>query len=229
MDLALLGSALRSEETDRSRAAATAAAVVGVAALDLLASAGMTRRTSGETPLERSGLNVVRAITIRRPAKELYAFWSDLGNLPRIMRTVEEIQVLDDRRSHWRVQGLAGKSVEWDSEITEDVPGERIAWRTLPGAEVQHTGVVRFAAAPGDRGTEVRLEMQYLPPGGMLGEKLAAMFGKDPSAQALEDLRNFKQVMETGDVVVSDGSRMGLQFPQHPAQPAALPPTGEAR
>jgi uncharacterized membrane protein len=71
--------------------------------------------------------------------------------------------------------------------------------------------------------------MQYLPPGGMLGEKLAAMFGKDPSAQALEDLRNFKQVMETGDVVVSDGSRMGLQFPQHPAQPAALPPTGEAR
>jgi uncharacterized membrane protein len=107
-------------------------------------------------------------------------------------------------RSHW-VAKAPGGSVEWDAEITEDQPGELLSWQSIEGADVANGGSVRFADAPGDRGTEIHVALHYDPPGGTAGAMVAKLFGEEPSQQLLDDLRRFKQVMETGEVVRSEG------------------------
>jgi uncharacterized membrane protein len=133
--------------------------------------------------------------------------------------------VIDDRRSHWKARGPAGKTVEWDAEIIDDRPNERIAWRSLEGADVENSGVVRFVKAPGGRGTEVHVEIRYSPPGGVLGAWLAKLFGEEPGQQVEDDLRALKQIMETGEVVRSEGTLGGRRALQRPAQP----PAGDTR
>jgi len=99
-------------------------------------------------------------------------------------------------------------SVRWDAEILQDREGEWIAWRSLPGSQVENSGSVRFTPAPGARGTEVRVQMEYLPPAGQMGRVLAMLFGEEPEQQIREDLRRFKQLMETGEIPLSDGPSM---------------------
>jgi uncharacterized membrane protein len=89
--------------------------------------------------------------------------------------------------------------VEWDAEIVEEVVNERIAWRAVDNADVEHTGSVTFSPAPGERGAEVRVMLHYAPPAGRLGTALARVFGEEPSQQVARDLRTFKQVMEAGE------------------------------
>jgi uncharacterized membrane protein len=140
--------------------------------------------------------------------EEVYAFWRDLRNLSRFMMHVELVTTSGDR-SHWIVKGPAGTTVEWDAEITEERPNELLAWRSLPGSQIENSGSVRFKKAPADRGTEVHVSLQYEPPAGKAGAALAKLFGEEPTQQLTDDLRRFKQVMETGEVVLSDGSLGG--------------------
>jgi uncharacterized membrane protein len=169
---------------------------------------------------------VKAAITVRRARDDVYRFWRDFQNLPRFMAHLESVQPSGDGRSHWKATAPAGRTVEWDAELVDDRTDELIAWRSLPGAQVQHRGKVRFAEAPGERGTEIRLEIEYEPPGGPLGSKLALLTGEEPGVQVKDDLRRFKQVMETGVVVRSEGTPEGplarRLTKQRPAQP--LPP-----
>jgi uncharacterized membrane protein len=151
----------------------------------------------------------------------VYRFWRDFRNLPQIMTHLESVAVLDERRSHWTAQGPAGRLVEWDAETVEDRPNERISWRSLPGSDVANSGTVRFRAAPGDRGTEVHLEMNYAPPGGELGSLVARLFGQEPSQQVQADLRKLKQVLETGEVTRSAATVVGTHVFQRSAQPPA--------
>ncbi len=126
--------------------------------------------------------------------------------------------MLDNRRSRWTAKAPAGMSVQWDAEIVQDQDGEWLAWRSLPGSQVENSGSVRFAAAPGARGTEVRVQMEYTPPAGCVGRVIAMMFGEEPEQQIREDLRRVKQLMETGEVTLSDGP--GLWRPAQPAKRA---------
>ena len=164
----------------------------------------------------RGRIHVRRSVTVDRGREEVYAFWRDFENLPRFMEHLESVRITDGDRSHWTARAPAGRTVEWDAELTEDVPGERIAWRSLPGADVPNRGVVRFVPAPADRGTEVHVELEYDPPAGRLGATVAKLFGEEPSIQVAADLRRFKQVLETGEVVRSDAS---IHRGMHPAQP----------
>src|SRR5215212_9007441 len=108
---------------------------------------------------------VVReAITVLRPLEEVYSFWQDFENLPRFMSHLESVEVTGNGRSHWKSKGPAGSSVEWDAEVTEAVPNERIAWRSVENADVENSGSVMFMEAPGDRGTEVHVILNYDPP-----------------------------------------------------------------
>jgi uncharacterized membrane protein len=166
---------------------------------------------------EARAIEVNKTLTIRRPVQEVYAFWRDFQNLPRFMNHLESVEVVDDRRSHWKARGPAGQTMEWDAEIVADEPGERIEWRSLEGSDVEHTGSVRFKTAPGERGTEVHVELRYDAPAGKLGAALAMLFGEEPRQQVQDDLHAFKQVMETGEVVRSEGTMKG-RFIQHPAQ-----------
>ena len=154
-------------------------------------------------------LQVSKTVTILRPRDVLYQFWRDLENLPRIMQHVESVRAHDPQRSHWVVKAPAGQNVEWDAEIIADEPGQRLSWHTLAGSDIQHQGTVEFRDAPGDRGTEVEVSLEYDAPAGKAGKTVAALLGEEPEGQLRDDLRRFKQVMETGEVVLSDGSPDG--------------------
>jgi uncharacterized membrane protein len=144
-----------------------------------------------------------RTVTIHRPRHELYAFWRNFANLARFMENIESVTVIDERRSHWVVSAPAGKSVEWDSLITEDVPDSLIAWKSDEGADITHSGLIEFRDAQGGRGTEVTATILYDPPGGGIGQIIAKLFQKEPKIQARRDLRRFKQLMEAGEISTS--------------------------
>jgi uncharacterized membrane protein len=241
MDLFLLGTAASKPGTGKGRLGFAAAAVAGVTLLDVLAglqhssqsqsgapqrmvagrSSSRVRRLSPEaraSELAERGLNVKHVITVNRPVDEVYRFWKDFQNLPTFMHHLESVQMLDARHSRWRAKAPAGATVEWEAETVEDRANELIAWRSLPGASVHNAGVVRFKRAPGNRGTEVDVELSYRPPLGAVGAAIAKLFGEAPEQQVKHDLKMFKAVMETGEVVHSDASvRRGM----HPAQPSA--------
>jgi len=228
MDLALLGKAMRDDENDRNRVAAATAAVAGVTILDFMTGQqlsqggnGTERRTNGGASAQESrqptgGVHVTQSLTIKRPRHEVYGFWHNFENLPRFMAHLESVQVLGDNRSRWKAKAPAGATVEWEAETIEDRPNELIAWRSLPDASIPNSGTVRFKDAPGDRGTEIHVELRYQPPGGKLGSLIAKLFGEEPDQQVKSDLRRFKQVMEIGEIVHSDAS---IHSGMHPAQP----------
>jgi uncharacterized membrane protein len=164
-------------------------------------------------------MHVKKAITVRRAPAEVFQFWQDFENLPRFMSHLQSVQVTGERRSHWITQAPAGQTVEWDAEVTELRPNELIAWRSLQGADVDNSGVVRFRPAPAGQGTEVEVELQFDAPGGKVGRTIAKLFGKDPGQQVASDLRRFKQVLEAGEVVLSDATVEGAGLAQRPAQP----------
>jgi uncharacterized membrane protein len=151
----------------------------------------------------RKAVKVERAVTIMKPRHELYAFWRDFTNLPQFMEHLESVRVDSPTRSHWRAKAPAGSSVEWDAEIVNDVPDEIIAWKSVGDAEVANAGAVNFSDAPRGRGTIVKVTLDYEPPGGKLGAMVARLFGEDPDRQVREDLRKFKQLMETGEITTS--------------------------
>ena len=155
------------------------------------------------------GIHVEHAVTINKSPAECFRFWRNFENLPRFMYHLESVKVTDDKRSHWVVKAPAGRTVEWDAEIINEEPDALIAWRSLGSADVDNAGSVRFVEAPGDRGTEVRVVIDYIPPAGRLGKWVAALFLKNPEHQIREDLRRFKQVMEAGEVATSEGGPTG--------------------
>ena len=234
MDLSLLGAALTSDRSQRGRVTAATAAVAGITVLDAFcaeqlsegsqggqtgsstASGGALARLTSLAPSMSRTIHVRKAITIGKPAEELYRFWRNLENLPRVMRYLESVRKIDDRRSHWTAKAPFNRTVEWDAEITEDQANRRLAWRSLPGADVDNEGSVEFERAPGGRGTVVHVELRYDPPGGVVGATIAKLFGKEPSQQVQEDLRAFKQVMEVGEVVLSDSTAKGWGAAQPP-------------
>jgi len=156
------------------------------------------RRATG-VPAGR-GVRAEKTITINRAPEELYRFWRDFRNLPKMMSHVEAIEVQDDRRSHWIVRGPAGVRIEWDAEIIHEEENRLIGWRTLESADVSHAGSVHFKPAPGGRGTEMRVVLRFDPPGGKAGATVAQLFGQDPATEIEEDLRHFKQFMEAGEI-----------------------------
>lgn len=156
-------------------------------------------------PYER-GTKVEVATTIARPVKEIFDFWRNFENLPRFMDHLESVRVIDSKRSHWVAKGPAGHEVQWDAEIINEIPNELIAWRSLEGAEVDNAGSVHFTAAPGNRGTEVRVVLKYDPPAGKLGTLVAKLFHQEPSQQIREDLRRLKQIFETGEVAIAEAT-----------------------
>jgi len=158
---------------------------------------------------QRRGVTVRRTISINKPAEEVYAFWRDFENLPRFMRHLESVRKLDERRSHWVAKAPAGTSVEWDAEITRDEPGALLSWRSIEGSEIDNAGAVRFLAGPAGRGALVSVTMQYRPPGGALGAAFAKLFGEEPEQQVRDDLRRFKQLLETGEIPTTEGQPHG--------------------
>ena len=214
LDLASLGKGFASPRAHKGRVAFATANVLAVTALDLIAAKQLS--TNGG-----QGVHAKASCVVNRAPEEVYSFWRNFENLPRFMRHLESVEDRGDGRSRWVAKGPAGTKVEWDATIIADVPGEVITWRSLEGSDVDNAGAVRFERATGNRGTIVKVNLQYNPLAGVLGATVAKLFGEEPEQQLDDDLRRFKQVMEVGEVVVSDATLLGTgYFEQRPAQPA---------
>jgi uncharacterized membrane protein len=187
-------------------------------ALAFGAGAGMLyRATTGESPLQLLGqlknlelpfgsdgdtIVIERSITIGKPRDEIYRFFRNFENLPRFMRHLESVQV-HNGRSHWRAKAPGGMRVEWDAEILEERPGDLLRWRSLPGSDVSSFGSVRFedapiTSAPGGRGTQVTVHLEYVPPPSSIGTVLARLLGEDPELEVEHDLEELKDILEQG-------------------------------
>ena len=225
LDAAVLLAALRARGDRRRRALVALGAVVGVGALDYYAARRLRRSETVLRSREHAGIKVRKAITINLPPEEVYRFWRDFANLPRFMRHLQSVEPIDGRQSRWTGRAPAGGTVEWRAELLEDVPNQRISWQSLEGGDVESAGSVSFAPAPGGRGTEVLVDLSYFPPAGTAGRVIARLFGEAPEQQIEADLRAFKQILETGEVVHSDAS---IHRGRHPARPTGEAPAIEA-
>jgi uncharacterized membrane protein len=182
MDLAVLGRSLADGNVDRTRLLSSMAAIAGVTLVDIMAAQQLraTERTGAPRKWRSRDVRVEKVLTINRPIQEVYQFWRHFENLPRFMRHLESVDAIDNKRSRWRAKAPGGTTVSWEAEIVEDKPNERIAWRSVQGSTVPNRGSVRFVRAPGARGTEVHVEIEYAVPGGRLSSLVAKLFGEEP-------------------------------------------------
>jgi uncharacterized membrane protein len=216
-------------KTERLVSAVAAAAVAGFALrrkrlrplLFPLAANLISRAVSGRCPVNRAlgrnsarggrvspvasvrrgeGIKVEKSVTVNRPVEEVYSFWRNFENLPRFMDHLESVTVIDETRSHWVAKAPAGTKVEWDAAIHNEIEDELIAWRSLPGSDVNNAGSVHFTPTTDGTDTEVLVVLSYEPPAGKLGAAVAKLLGEEPSKQVEDDLRRFKQVMEASEV-----------------------------
>jgi len=225
-DMALLGFAARRSgliglihkstyKGRATRAAVTAATLAGITGVDLYAVITRSRPTTT--------LRLTSTVTVAVTELQAYELWRLLESLPTFLAHVDEVRVTGPDTSHWRASDPFGAAVEWDARIVEDVPGERLAWLSLAGGAVSNAGDVRFLRAPGGRGTEIHATLYYRISGARAAAALARYFGENPAQLLDGELRRFKQVAETGEVVRSEGAPGGKrerrEFPQHPARP----------
>ncbi|HVL38577.1 MAG TPA: SRPBCC family protein [Fimbriimonadaceae bacterium] len=146
-------------------------------------------------------ITVERSVVVGKSAEELYRFWRNFENLPRFMANLEDVMVLDERRSHWVARAPAGLVVEWEADIVNDVPNHIIAWKSREGFDVDTAGSVNFREVEG--GTEVTVRLRYLPPGEHLGHGVAKFFHLDPATQLEDDLQRLKHAIESGEAAAS--------------------------
>lgn len=155
-------------------------------------------------------LEITRSLTIRRPRREVYQFWRQLENLPQFMKHLQEVRQLGPKQSHWvaRVPKGVG-TVEWNADIVQEETDSLISWRSLAGSDVDNAGEVRFSDAPAKRGTVVQATISYRPPAGAVGGSVAKLLNPAFQQMVENDLRRFKQIMETGEVITTEGQPAG--------------------
>ncbi|OBI57256.1 SRPBCC family protein [Mycobacterium sp. E787] len=224
LDVALLAAGVAARGAGRRRRGAVSAALLGgIGAVDLYAALSAGRDGGARHANGARHRTLRAAVTVRRSPEDVYRFWRDLENLPSFMHHLQSVTAGSDGRSHWVASAPVGQPVQWDAQITEDRPNKRIAWQSLPGSAIHNGGSVEFTPARDGDGTEVRVRIGYQMPGGVVGKAAATLFGESPDQQVNDDLRRFKQILETGQVLRSDGSPEGTaaarQLRQQPAQP----------
>jgi uncharacterized membrane protein len=232
MDIALTANALRSDRHAR-RTTVTLAALLGIAVLDLVAATQCSARLAapkneGANGQRRRRMEAKSAITVNAAPERVYEAWHDFEHLPTFMGHLESVTMTGGGRSHWVAKGPAETTAEWDAQTVDDEPGRRIAWRSTEGSSIENAGSVRFEPAPGGQGTEVHVELTYSLPGGALVAAFAKLFGEEPNQQIKDDLRRFKQLIETGEIARSETTPQGTSptgrnpLAQQSAQPVDL-------
>ncbi|MDQ3002012.1 MAG: SRPBCC family protein [Fibrobacterota bacterium] len=157
--------------------------------------------------LLQGNFKVEKSIVIDRAPEEVYRFWRNIENLPRIMKHLKSVRSIDDRRSHWVAKAPAGIEIEWDAEITDELDNRRISWRSLEGSEIKNNGVVLFEPLSDGRATELRVYLEYNLPAGKLAKTFSKVIGKNPDKIVDEDLNRFKSLMETGEAAYGQMAR----------------------
>lgn len=165
------------------------------------------KRLAVKEAIKQGQFKVEKSIAINRSPEEVYRFWRNFENLPRVMKHLKSVRAIDDNRSHWVAKAPAGIEIEWDAEITDERENRKIAWRSLEGSEVRNSGVVIFEPVSDGRATELRVYLEYELPAGKAAKAFAKLIGKDPDKMVDEDLRKFKGLMEKGEAAYSQMAR----------------------
>lgn len=173
--------------------------------------------TAKGEPQEQT-LKVERTVTVNLPPQELYRRWRDVERLPEVIPGLKEVQARSPIQSRWTLEKRGPFAISWEAEIMSEEPGEYFTWQTLPGSAVCHQGSVQFASAPGGHGTEVKVILEYMLPGGKLAHRLASLCGLAPDQQVREALRHFKAMMETGEIPTTQKQPHGASSARAPWQ-----------
>jgi uncharacterized membrane protein len=210
LDLSLLGLALTSRGAKRGRVIAAAGAVAGAAILDVLCGLSLSRPTAQRVTRRRlsggRGVRIQKSLAINCPAEHLYRFSRDLSNLPRFVKNLRSVEELAGKRLRWTFNTARGGQTQWDTEITEDEPGQLIAWRSVDNGIVEHGGSIRFLQGPQDRGTIARLELRWRSIAAGVGPLLGVT---QPDFYVGETLRQLKAIVETGEIPTTRGQSSG--------------------
>lgn len=187
---------------------------------------GIVTRASGVGTLIRAttGMNLKRltgvgagteaielhkTVNVHLPPAQVYAFWRRLENLPQFMRHLTTVEDLGNGRSRWTAAGPAGMRGQWEAEITADIPGELIEWRSVHGSPIANQGRVRFLPNRVG-GTAVEIHLHYNPVVGAIGHAFASLFGTGARQALDEDLIRLKSILEDGRTTV-DGRKVGRE------------------
>ena len=211
LDISSLCKAMTADDNDRGKGIATGAALVGVTLADVYCAKQLSNGADKSQSRTTAVSSITASIIIARDRSEIYGFWRDFERLPQIFDRLDSVQTFGERRSHWKLAVPMGRSLEWDAEITDDIPNSRIAWRSL-SSSAPHSGEVRFEPATGNRGTKVQVEIR--PEG--LATSLGKLFGLVPEQHVKIALHNLKQLLELGEVAKSDAS---IHRGKHAARP----------
>lgn len=207
----------------RGRGIASVLALTAIGGVDVYAALRTSRQGHPRHATNKRHQMLRAAVTVQRSPDDVYNFWRNLENLPSFMHHLKSVTTDANGRSRWVVNAPVGQPVQWDAEITEDVPGSRIAWQSVAGSGIDNSGCVEFAPDHSGKGTEIRVSIGYEMPAGSVGKAAATLLGESPEQQVNDDLRRCKQILETGQVMRSDGSPNGTvafqQMHQQTAQP----------
>jgi uncharacterized membrane protein len=218
LDIASVAVGMLSKGGSVPRGIMAMTSLLGVTAIDYYCADKLSSKTPLTGTTQEGRIRIAQSIIVGRRPEEVYGFWRRFENLPQFMNHLESVQGTGNGRTHWRTRAPGGGSVEWDAEITVDEPNRRISWRSLPGSTVENSGTVWFQRATGDRGTLIRVDLEYRPPFGKIGSVAASLFRENPKQQMYDDLRVMKQILEVGEKARSDASIF-------PAMHAAQPPS----
>lgn len=176
---------------------------------------GRDSRRPGEQPLLPPSDHHLRStITIERPLEQVYEYCRDLAHAPRYMHHVRAVTV-DGDRARWIARVPGGRELEWETELTQDVSNDHLAWQSLAEQPLQHSGRIQLRPAPSGRGTEVELELSYRAPGGRIGGMLAGLFGSLAEIDLDDDLHRLRQLLETGEIATTAGQPTGASARSH--------------
>lgn len=184
--------------------------LAGIGAAIFLDSAKQKASSTKKTPrggLQRRAVHLESSVNINRPPKEVYGFWRGFVRLPEVMRFIDEITATDTGHTHWVAKGPMGTSVEWYSEVTEDIPDKYLAWRSLNGSDINTWGEVSFHP-DGGSGTNVVVNLNFEPPGGSIGSAVNHFMSGIENSVLRENLRHMKAYLETGEVPTNRRQRV---------------------
>jgi uncharacterized membrane protein len=137
---------------------------------------------------------ITQTIVVKGNTSDIFNVWANFENFPKFMKHIKSVTKTDEGRSHWVMQGPLGVKVDWDARITRLDPDRLIAWDSLD-SDLKTSGQVSFNPL-NDGETEISVILRYDPPAGLAGEVVAELFG-NPEGRLLEDLRNFKEFIES--------------------------------
>lgn len=154
----------------------------------------------GKNTTEPVNVNIRSSFVVDKPREEVYKFWRKLDNLPLFMQHLENVEVIDEKRSHWVLKLPTNVAkVSWDAEIVKDEPNQMIGWSSVEGSMIDNAGKVAFKDAEDGKGTLVDVVITYRPPAGGLGLGVASALSRVFKKMVDDDVHNFKQYMDIND------------------------------